>query len=45
MDEADHIAVELVIGNGEMTIDQQLETMMGAVVDDITHEKPLIGEN
>ncbi len=28
-----------------MTIDHQLETMMRAVVDDITHEKPLMREN
>src|SRR5882757_3524184 len=42
MDETDHIALELVIGNSEMTIDHQLETMMRAVVDDITHERPLM---
>src|SRR5215831_6739370 len=38
--ESDDVAVRLVIGGGEMTIHGQFETMLSAIVDDISHDEP-----
>src|SRR5581483_4984704 len=38
MNEGDDVPVDLVIGRGEMAFDGQLETMVGLVVDDFSHE-------